>query len=464
MPARRSAGCVFDGEHVRGERSRVRRDMHARKSAAEELVLQPEAIVATNFGDEPSIAVLPAFGQRAGRRPVPRPASTSVAARFADQADALPPARATSGAVMPARRTTRARRPTPRGQVDRRSFTRKTVARCWHSWAPRRPAEAALGRQTRQARCNRNRSNKTRAGPIDSRHGMRYDRAKPRDVVLCAANARSYPSRSPAPHSQELLAEGANSTMDVRHYRTDLFPEIEPYASGMLPLGGSHDMYWEQAGNPRGTPVLFLHGGPGAGAAAAHRRFFDPRSYRIIIFDQRGCGRSRPHGETADNTTPNLVADMEVLRRHLNVRRWILFGGSWGSTLAFAYGIRWPEHCAGFVLRGIFLGTRQEVSMVSVWHGHLLSGGMAKLRPGVAGVRALGPPDQLSSPAHRPRSGGPHAGGRRLEPLRDGLLQPDSASARSRRPRSASTARRWRSPVSRRTTSSTTCFSAIASC
>ena len=150
--------------------------------------------------------------------------------------------------------------------------------------------------------------------------------------------------------------------MDVRHYRTDLFPEIEPYASGRLPLGGSHFMYWEQAGNPRGIPVLFLHGGPGAGAAAAHRRFFDPRSYRIIIFDQRGCGRSAPRGEIADNTTWHLVADMELLRRHLNVRRWVLFGGSWGSTLALAYGVRWPQHCAGFVLRGIFLGTRNEVS------------------------------------------------------------------------------------------------------
>jgi proline iminopeptidase len=150
--------------------------------------------------------------------------------------------------------------------------------------------------------------------------------------------------------------------MDVRPHRSDLFPEIEPYASGRLPLGGSHVMYWEQAGNPRGVPVLFLHGGPGAGAAAAHRRFFDPRFYRIVIFDQRGCGRSSPHGELTDNTTQHLVADVEALRRHLNVRRWVLFGGSWGSTLALAYGIRWPEHCAGFVLRGIFLGTRKEVS------------------------------------------------------------------------------------------------------
>jgi proline iminopeptidase len=149
--------------------------------------------------------------------------------------------------------------------------------------------------------------------------------------------------------------------MDVRHYRTDLFPEIEPYSNGRLPLGGPHVMYWEQSGNPRGMPVVFLHGGPGAGAAAAHRRFFDPRHYRIIIFDQRGCGRSTPHGSIVENTTRHLVADIEALRNHLNIRRWILFGGSWGSTLALAYGIRWPERCTGFILRGIFLGTRREV-------------------------------------------------------------------------------------------------------
>ena len=149
--------------------------------------------------------------------------------------------------------------------------------------------------------------------------------------------------------------------MDVRHTRPDLFPEIEPFATGLLPLDGRHQMYWEQSGNPRGFPVVFLHGGPGAGAAPAHRRFFDPYTYRIIIFDQRGCGRSTPHAETADNTTQHLVADMEVLRRHLGIGRWLLFGGSWGSTLALAYGLRHPDRCAGFVLRGVFLGTRREV-------------------------------------------------------------------------------------------------------
>lgn len=149
--------------------------------------------------------------------------------------------------------------------------------------------------------------------------------------------------------------------MDVRHNRSDLFPEIEPYACGRLPLDDRHVMHWEQAGNPRGKPVLFLHGGPGAGASPAHRRFFDPRFYRIIIFDQRGCGRSTPYGELTDNTTLHLVADIETLRRHLDIKRWLLFGGSWGATLALAYGIRWPERCSGFILRGSFLGTRREI-------------------------------------------------------------------------------------------------------
>src|SRR5512147_2559107 len=149
--------------------------------------------------------------------------------------------------------------------------------------------------------------------------------------------------------------------MDARHYRTDLFPDIEPYASGRLPLGRSHVMYWEQAGNPRGAPVLFLHGGPGAGSAAAHRRFFDPRHYRIVIFDQRGAGRSTPLGEIVDNTTPLLIADMEKLRKHLGIERWLVFGGSWGSTLALAYAQAHPRRVSELVLRGIFMLRRWEI-------------------------------------------------------------------------------------------------------
>lgn len=142
---------------------------------------------------------------------------------------------------------------------------------------------------------------------------------------------------------------------------SELYPEIEPYASGMLALDGIHIMYWEQSGNPQGVPALFLHGGPGAGATPAHRRFFDPVHYRIVIYDQRGAGRSTPLGELAHNTTPHLIADIEALRRHLGIDKWLVFGGSWGSTLAIAYGEAHPERCLGLVLRGIFLCRKSEI-------------------------------------------------------------------------------------------------------
>ena len=143
--------------------------------------------------------------------------------------------------------------------------------------------------------------------------------------------------------------------------RGDLFPEIGTYETGYLPLSDRHVMYWEQAGNPRGRPALFLHGGPGAGAGAVHRRFFDPSIWRIIIFDQRGAGRSRPLGGLSDNTTPHLVGDIETLRRHLGIDKWLLFGGSWGSTLALAYAQAHPARVSGCVLRGVFLGRKSEV-------------------------------------------------------------------------------------------------------
>ncbi len=143
--------------------------------------------------------------------------------------------------------------------------------------------------------------------------------------------------------------------------RNALYPEIEPFDSGMLDLDGLHRMYWEQSGNPAGIPVVFLHGGPGAGSAPAHRRFFDPAHYRIVIFDQRGAGRSTPLGELRDNTTPHLVADIEQLRAHLGIERWLVFGGSWGSTLALAYGEAHPERCMGLILRGIFLCRQSEI-------------------------------------------------------------------------------------------------------
>jgi proline iminopeptidase len=143
--------------------------------------------------------------------------------------------------------------------------------------------------------------------------------------------------------------------------RGDLFPEIGPFETGYLPLSDGHVMYWEQVGNPRGKPVLFLHGGPGAGAGAVHRRFFDPAIWRVIIFDQRGAGRSKPLGSLAANTTPHLVDDIETLRKFLSIDRLLLFGGSWGSTLALAYAQAHPQEVMGAVLRGIFLGRAAEV-------------------------------------------------------------------------------------------------------
>ena len=143
--------------------------------------------------------------------------------------------------------------------------------------------------------------------------------------------------------------------------RRDLFPPIEPYRTGRLKLDQRHTMYWEESGNPDGEPVLFLHGGPGAGATPVHRRFFDPAYWRIVIFDQRGAGRSTPLGEVRDNTPEYLVADIERLRHELRIPEWHLFGGSWGSTLALHYAETHPERSAGLILRGVFMCRQAEV-------------------------------------------------------------------------------------------------------
>jgi proline iminopeptidase len=140
-----------------------------------------------------------------------------------------------------------------------------------------------------------------------------------------------------------------------------LYPEIQPYVSHTIDVDPPHKLHVEECGNPRGIPVVFVHGGPGAGCEDYHRRFFDPERYRIILFDQRGSGRSAPHAELAGNTTQALVADMEVIREHLNVERWLLFGGSWGSTLSLVYAETHPERVLGLVLRGIFLCRPHEI-------------------------------------------------------------------------------------------------------
>jgi proline iminopeptidase len=136
--------------------------------------------------------------------------------------------------------------------------------------------------------------------------------------------------------------------------RRTLYPPIEPYEDGRLPVGDGHDVYWEVCGNPQGHPALFLHGGPGGGCTPDHRRLFDPARYRIVLFDQRGCGRSTPHASLEANTTWHLVADAERLRERLGIERWLVFGGSWGSALALAYAETHPHRVSALVVRGIF--------------------------------------------------------------------------------------------------------------
>jgi proline iminopeptidase len=140
-----------------------------------------------------------------------------------------------------------------------------------------------------------------------------------------------------------------------------LYPPLEPFRKAHLDVDGGHRIYFEESGNPNGFPVLFVHGGPGSHTRIAHRRFFDPGFYRIILFDQRGCGQSAPAGSLLVNTTAHLVADMDTLRRHLGLAGWLLFGGSWGSTLILAYALAHRDAVAGMILRGVFLGSHAEV-------------------------------------------------------------------------------------------------------
>lgn len=154
------------------------------------------------------------------------------------------------------------------------------------------------------------------------------------------------------------------------------YPEIQPFRTHRLKVDDTHELYIEECGNPHGLPVVFLHGGPGAGLSAFHRRFFDPARYHIVLFDQRGAGKSTPHAELKDNTTWHLVADIEAIREYLEIERWVVFGGSWGSTLALAYAQAHPERVLGLVLRGIFLGRPPELR----WFNEL-DGGASQIFP-----------------------------------------------------------------------------------
>ena len=139
------------------------------------------------------------------------------------------------------------------------------------------------------------------------------------------------------------------------------YPPIEPNATGFIDVGSGHKIYWEESGNPKGLPVVFLHGGPGSGTEPGHRSFFNPELYRIVLLDQRGCGKSQPHSSLIDNTTWDLVSDIEKVREHLKIGKWVVFGGSWGSTLSLAYAETHPERVLALILRGIFLCRKKEL-------------------------------------------------------------------------------------------------------
>ncbi|KAB2600689.1 proline iminopeptidase [Pyrus ussuriensis x Pyrus communis] len=159
----------------------------------------------------------------------------------------------------------------------------------------------------------------------------------------------------------ELTSDSMESDKELPEFNRNLYPNIEPYSSGFLKVSDIHTIYWEQSGNPDGQPVVFLHGGPGGGTSPSNRRFFDPEFYRIILFDQRGAGQSTPHACLVENTTWDLISDIEKLREHLEIPEWQVFGGSWGSTLALVYSQSHPDKVTGIVLRGIFLLRKKEI-------------------------------------------------------------------------------------------------------
>jgi proline iminopeptidase len=155
-------------------------------------------------------------------------------------------------------------------------------------------------------------------------------------------------------------AKTSSKKSNVVRVEGEFYPAIEARITGMLPVPGGHTIYFEESGNPDGLPVVFCHGGPGAGTSPQYRQFFNPDKYRIILFDQRGCGNSLPYASLEINTTWDIVADMELLRKHCNIDSWVVFGGSWGSTLALAYAEKHSSHVKALVLRGVFFGTQQE--------------------------------------------------------------------------------------------------------
>ncbi len=176
-----------------------------------------------------------------------------------------------------------------------------------------------------------------------------------------AAKRSSTAKRSTAKSAARSVAPRTSARISQPVVRRELYPALEPFRTGYLRVSEIHEIYYEECGNPAGKPAVFLHGGPGAGSDKRARQFFDPHHYRIVVFDQRGCGRSRPSASLIENTTWHLVADLERLRKHLGIERWLVFGGSWGSTLALAYAEAHPERVSEIVLRGIFLLRYSEI-------------------------------------------------------------------------------------------------------
>lgn len=178
---------------------------------------------------------------------------------------------------------------------------------------------------------------------------------------------------------------------------SDRYPAIEPYDQGMLPVGDGNSLYWEVSGNPAGRAAVVLHGGPGSGCTPGLRRYFDPAAYRIVLFDQRGCGRSTPSAadpttSLAANTTPHLLADLEALRTHLDIERWLLFGGSWGAVLALAYARRHPDRVSEIVLTGVATGRRAETDLLTRGLGGLFPQAMREFQAGLPGSFRDGDP------------------------------------------------------------------------
>ncbi|KMZ64994.1 Prolyl aminopeptidase [Zostera marina] len=185
-------------------------------------------------------------------------------------------------------------------------------------------------------------------------------------LIFSAAHHHQIPdTRSRLSGNQPNCGVARSSRMDSSElspeFKSSLYPEIQPYASGFLKVSNIHTLYWEQSGNPEGYPVVFLHGGPGGGTSPNNRRFFDPEFYRIVLFDQRGAGKSTPHACVEENTTWDLVDDIEKIRKHLEIAEWQVFGGSWGSTLSLVYSQSHPDKVTGIILRGIFMLRKKEL-------------------------------------------------------------------------------------------------------